>query len=68
MALENDAQWTHESTECHFIELTLNYHKLLDLSMIAIMDLCKIEKIIIGSIEGSLIEKKITALSHCVCD
>ena len=29
--------------------------------MIAIMGLCKIGKIIIGSAEGSLIEKKITA-------
>ena len=36
--------------------------------MITITDLCKIEKIIIGSIEGGPIVTKITALFHCVSD
>ena len=36
--------------------------------MITITDLCEIGKIIIGSIEGGLIEKKITTVSQCVSD
>ena len=52
----------------HFAEITLNYHKLIDLNMTTIMGICKIGKITIGSIEGGPIEKKIAALSHCVGD
>ena len=45
----------------------MNYYKLNDFKMIKIT-VCKIGKIIIGSIERGLIEKKITALSHCLGD
>ena len=52
----------------HFVEITLNYDKLIDLNMTIMMGICKIGKITIGSIDGRPIEKKITALSHCVGD
>ena len=48
--------------------MTLNYHKLNELNMITITDLYETGKIIIGSIEGGLIENKITTLPHYVGD
>ena len=48
------------------MEVTLNYRRLNDLKMITITDLCEIVKIIVGSNEDGLMEKKITSLSHCV--
>ena len=45
-----------EVQKVHFIEITLNYHKVSDLNMIIITDLCDIGMIIIGGIEGGPIE------------
>ena len=65
----NNAQWTPGSMECSLRwTFHMNYCKLYNLNMITTMDLCKIGKIITGSIEGGQRKNKITVLSYCVDD
>ena len=50
----------------NIMDITLNYHKLNELNVKIITDLCEIWRISIGSIEGDVTENKITAMSHFV--
>ena len=54
-------------SDWHFIQITMNDHKLNNLN-ITITDLCEIGEIIISCIKGSQIEQKITPLFNCVGD